>query len=335
MTLGTPTATGWLALSDHSAQIPEASLPLPQAQFTMEIALPAAPGPVLLDLRSEDGLPRVFSVFFDRQIGLAVMQRQGERLVRHLLRGPLPDRAGTARMSYAWDMAADRWTLTLTLPQGDVLRTEGVKPMAPRLSDLLALCRPDARRHPSVLWFGVTRGAALPNPGPWIGVATPVLTPQGLRPAGQLQPGDKIETADNGTATLLRVHRTVAPSRGSCAPVLLRAGYFQTRGDILLSADQPVLYSGPATEYLFAEDEVLVPARHLVDGRAALWDDRRSVAVGLSLDLGTPELIDCDGVQTCSHVAPALQMPRRCLDAFEAVPLMALRDSRMAIRQRI
>ena len=67
-------------------------------------------------------------------------------------------------MSYGWDMAADRWSLALTLPQGDVLRTEGVKPMAPRLSDLLSLCRPDARRHPSVLWFGVTRGAALPNP---------------------------------------------------------------------------------------------------------------------------------------------------------------------------
>jgi hypothetical protein len=335
MTLGIPSTAGWLALSDHPATRDAESLPLPQAQFTMEIALPAAPGPVLLDLRSEDGLPRVFSVFLDRQIGLAVMQRQGTRLVRHLLRGPLPDRAGTARVSYAWDMAADRWALTLTLPQGDVLRAEGSKPMAPRLSDLQTLCKPDARRHPSVLWFGVTRGAALPDPGPWIGMATPVLTDQGLRPAGSLQPGDRIETADNGPVTLLRVHRTFAPSRGSCAPVLLRAGYFQTRGDILLSADQPVLYSGPATEYLFAEDEVLVAARHLVDGRAALWDDRRSVAVGLALDLGTPELIDCDGVLTCSHVAPALQMPRRTLDAFEAVPLMALRDSRMAIRQRI
>lgn len=310
-------------------------MPLPQAQFTMEIALPAAPGPVLLDLRSDDGLPRVFSVFLDRQIGLAVMQRQGTRLVRHLLRGPLPDRAGTARMSYAWDMAADRWTLTLTLPQGDVLQAEGIKPMAPRLSDLHRLCRPETGRHPSVLWFGVTHGAALPDPGPWIGMATPVLTDVGLRPAGSLQPGDRIETADNGSVTLLRVHRTLAPSRGTRAPVLLRAGYFQTRGDILMSADQPVLYSGPATEYLFAEDEVLVPARHLVDGRAALWDDRRSVAVGLSLDLGTPEVIDCDGVWTCSHVAPHLQMPRRTLDAFEAVPLMALRESRMAIRQRI
>ena len=335
MTVGIPSTAGWLALSDHPAASDADPRPLPQAQFTMEIALPAAPGPVLLDLRSEDGLPRVFSVFLDRQIGLAVMQRQGTRLVRHLLRGPLPDRAGTARMSYAWDMTADRWTLALTLPQGDVLRTEGVKPMAPRLSDLQTLCKPDTRRHPSVLWFGVTRGAALPDPGPWIGMATPVLTDLGLRPAGSLQPGDRIETADNGAVTLLHVHRTLAPSRGSCAPVLLRAGYFQTRGDILLSADQPVLYSGPAAEYLFAEDEVLVAAGHMVDGRAALWDDRRSVAVGLALDLGTPELIDCDGVMTCSHVAPGLQMPRRTLDAFEAVPLMALRDQRMAIRQRI
>ena len=190
MTHGIPTAAGWLALSDQPAPSAEASLSLPQAQFTMEIALPIAPGPVLLDLRSEEGLPRVFSVFLDRQIGLAVMQRQGDSLVRHLLRGPLPDRAGTARMSYAWDMAADRWTLALTLPQGDVLRAEGIKPMAPRLSDLQTLCKPDTRRHPSVLWFGVTRGAALPDPGPWIGMATPVLTDHGLRPAGSLQPGN-------------------------------------------------------------------------------------------------------------------------------------------------
>jgi len=335
MTAGTPFPAGWLALSDHPAgpDVPDALLT--QAQFTLEIALPVSPGPVLLDIRTDGAEPRVFSIFHDRQIGLAVMQRQGERLSRHLLRGPLPDLAGPARLTYAWDVAANRWSLALALPQGDTLRTEGTGPMAPRLSDMQALCCPSARRHPSVLWFGVTRGAALPNPGPWIGTATPVLTDRGLVPAGHLKPGDRIETVENGRVPLLKLHRTIAPSRGTCAPVLLRAAYFQTRGDLLVSADQPVLYSGPATEYLFAEDEVLVPARHLVDGRAALWDDRRSVAAGVSLDLGTPELIDCDGVLTISHVAPGLQMPRRLLDGFEAVPLMALRDQRMAIRQRI
>lgn len=335
MTAGTLFPAGWLALSDHPVGMDAPDGPLPQAQFTMEIALPIAPGSVLLDVRAEGAEPRVFSIFHDRQIGLAVMQRQGDRLARHLLRGPLPDLAGPARLTYAWDLAADRWSITLTLPQGDTLRAEGLGPLAPRLSDMKALCRPSARRHPSVLWFGVTRGAVLPDPGPWIGTATAVLTDRGYIPAGQLRPGDKIETVENGQVPLLRLHRTIAPSRGTCAPVLLRAAYFQTHRDLLISADQPILYSGPATEYLFAEDEVLVPARHLVDGRAALWDDRRSVAAGVSLDLGTPELIDCDGVLTISHVAPGLRMPRRLLDGFEAVPLMALRDSRMAIRQRI
>lgn len=337
MTAALSRATGWLALSDHpfAGDGGDPDSPLPQATFTLEMALPIAQGPVLLDVRSDTGLPRVFSIFHDPAVGLLAMQRQGDRLVRHVLPGPIPDMSGTARLSYAWDMAADRWTLTLTLPQGGVLTAAGDRPMAPRLSDLILLCRPGSRRHPSVLWFGITRDRALPDPGPWIGAATPVLTDRGLCPAGQLRPGDRIGTADSGWVPLLALHRVVAPSRGTCAPVLLRAAYFQTRTDVLVSSEQPVAFSGPAVDYLFGEDEVLVAAGHLVDGRAALWDDRRGVALGLSLDLGAPELVLCDGVAMPSRIAPGLISPRRVLTAYEAMPLLSLKDTGLAVRQRI
>lgn len=335
MTHPHPEAAGWLVLSDHPAMPTPTDLPLGKAHFTLEFALPLNSNPILLDHHADDGLERVFSVFLDGEIGLAVRQRQGARLVRHILPGPLPELSGAARMTYAWDMAADLWTLTLLLPNGQQLSTTGRKPMAPRMADLASLARPTGQRHPAVLWFGVTRSAILPDPGPWIGAATPVLTDLGLRPAGSLRLGDRIATADNGYVPLLSTRRIIAPSRGSRAPVLLRAAFFQTRQDVLISADQSLIFDGPATEYMFDRDEVLVRAGDLVDGRAALWDDRRGVALGLSLDLGQPELMICDGVLLTSHVKPTLPYPRMLLDGYEVTSLLSVRSMRASIRQKI
>ena len=98
--------------------------------------------------------------------------------------------------------------------------------------------------------------------------------------------------------------------------------------DLLVSADQLVALSGLEVEYLFGEDEVLVSAGALVDGRTALADNRRGTAPGVSLDLGGLHLIDCMGctVMTADNGPPSTMpiLPLRALRDYEALPLMSL-----------
>ncbi|MEY4982572.1 MAG: hypothetical protein RIR62_838 [Pseudomonadota bacterium] len=326
-------ASGWVALSDMPQPEPHPRAVLAAGRFVADLSLPLSAPAVLLDHRDAAG--DVFSVFADPQAGLSVLQRQGDRLVRHILPGPLPATGGVARLAYDWSVADACWRLSLTLVHGgEQLGTQGRNPVAPRLSHLHAICRRDTPRHPSLLWCGATEGGAIPDPGPWIGTATPIETARGPVPAGQLRPGERLRTADNGLVPILGIERVVLPSRGSMAPVLLRGAYFGMNEDLLVSPDQPVWYEGPDAEYLFGEDEVLVAARHLVDGQCALWDDRRSLAVGVILDLGMPELLVCGGCRLSSRIAPGQRAPRRLLEGYETIPLtVRLQGGRNAIQR--
>lgn len=314
------TTAGWVVLSDLT--LPEAPRAMPPAgQFVAELSLPLAGQAVLLDFRAADG--GVFSLFADPDAGLALLQRQGERLARHALPGPLPAGGGLARLTYGWSLAEGRWTLSLTLlPGGETIGTEGRNPMVPRLEDISALATGAGARHRALLWFGLARAGSLPETMPWIGASTPIETARGPVPAGQLRPGECLRTADNGLVPLLGVERLVMPGRGSMAPVLLRGSYFGASGDIVVSPEQPIAHQGAEAEYLFGEDEVLIPARHLVDGISALWDDRRTLVAGVVLDLGMPEIVFSGACGLPSRIGPAQIAPRRMLHGYEAVPLV-------------
>lgn len=320
---------GWLVLSDLT--LPDRPEVMPAAgQFVAELAMPLAGQAVLLDHRMPDG--GVFSIFADPEAGLALLQRQDARLVRHALPGPLPTGGGLARLVYRWSLPEGRWTLSLTLlPGGETIGTGGRNPMVPRLADICALAGGAGARHRALLWFGVAESGDLPEAAPWIGVATPIETARGPVPAGQLRPGECLRTADNGLVPLLGIERLVVPGRGSMAPVLLRGSYFGAAEDIVLSAEQPVWHQGGEAEYLFGEEEVLIPARHLVDGLSALWDDRRSLVSGVILDLGLPELLLSGNCRLPSRIGPAQAAPRRLLHGYEAVPLVMAHGGRRSI----
>ena len=331
---------GWIALSDRNEPLEGrgAAPLLERGALILELALPLEGAGVLLDYRASDGWLRALSVFHDPQTGIGILHRQGGSLVRHALPGPLPQGAGTAsgtaRLILRWDAPRRHWALRYELPGGGAAEARGANPLPLPMADLLALCRGAGvtRRHRALLWFGATRGDAPPERAPWIGLRTPVATPGGLRHASSLRRGDLVLTADRGAVAVQSVRRMDLPGRGSFAPVLLRAPYFGRSADLLVSADQLIALNGPEVEYLFGEDEVLAEARHLTDGRSALFDHRRAVTSCLSLDLGRPELIQSEGCAFASarHAAgPGGQpeqgrLPRRLLHGYEAVPLLAL-----------
>lgn len=316
--------TRWIALSDQTDP-PGAPVSgdLSHGLLVFEIEMPLAGAGVLLDLRAGSGADEVaLSLFHDLGAGMALLHRQGGRVLRHVLPGPLPQKLGVARLSFGWDMRGRGWWMEMELA-GQRLMAQGEAAMPLRLADLMALCAGGAGvlRHPSVLWFGVMQGAARPAPVGWLGMATPVATQRGPMVAGALRPGDRVITRDNGAVALVGVTRVQVPSRGSMAPIRLRAPYFGQAGDMLVSPDQAICISGEETEYLFGVEEVLVLARHLADGQMAVADSRRAVAVGVVLDLGTAELIEADGCWLATGGPQGMAPARRLLDPYEALPL--------------
>lgn len=324
--------TRWLALSDRSTPIEADTVVslLTKATLVLEFELPLDPSTVLLDFKTNDNWPRALSVFVDETAGVVILHRQGEKLLRHALPGPLDlPSTGVARISFGWDGPGKTWTLTLEQPGTGVQRkTRGRDPMPMLMQDLLQICdgSDDSIRHNALLWFGAMDGSVLPARAPWVGLQTPVDTPNGPMPAGQLRPGDLLLTDDGDYASLLSVQHMDLPSRGSFSPVILRAPYFGVETDILVSSDQLIALSGDEVEYLFGDETVLTMAGNVTDGRAALMDYRRAVTSCVSLDIGLPRLIRAEACRLLTHsnttLWPTQDYPHSVIQAFEAIPLL-------------
>lgn len=317
--------SGWLLLSDRDGPV-GGDLPplLDEGTLVIELFWPLPVG-VLLDWRVEG---RALSLFHHPASGIGLLWRDGETLRRFLLPGALRLDNRLARLTFGWSRAQGRWAMRLDDgAETTVAATAGLNPPGFPAIALGALCAGQGltRREASVLWFGVVQGEKPPARMAWIGIAAPVMTTSGPVPAGLLRPGQWVITRDAGPVRLRSLHRTEMPSRGSHAAIVLRAPWHARQTDLLVSADQLVTIRGLEAEYLFGEEEVLVPAGALVDGRSALADNRRAIAPGVALDLGAPHLLECDGACLLSaSPGAAMPPPLRVLKDYEALPLLAL-----------
>ncbi|MEO8242693.1 MAG: Hint domain-containing protein [bacterium] len=318
----------WIALSDRIDPPPAAQAVLERGLFVLEFALPIVEPAVLLHWKSDTN---TLSVFFDPDTGLSVLHRQGSAVKRHVLKGPLPQRSGTARMSLSYDAAPDtprqHWQLTYdVLGESLVCIATGPHPLALTHADLHALCTgaEGSKRHNATLWFGATNADILPDRAPWIGLNTPVETRRGPVRASLLKPGDLIATLDHGFLPLQGlIHRSL-PSRGSFAPVVLRSPFFGLTQDILVSSDQLVLISGASVEYLYGVEEALISAGSLCDNQVAVKDERRALTDSVALDFGRPVTFTADGCCLMSAYGTGAQLPYRALMDYEALPLLTL-----------
>ena len=323
--------TGWLFLSDRDEPV-AADVPpvLAEGTLVVELSWPLPVG-VLLDWREPSG--QALSIFHHPASGIGLMLREGRLLRRFLLPGPLRLDNRVARLVFHWRRLQGRWTMRLEDGSGAIAAaTAGLNPPALPSDLLAALCAGQGvtRRESSVLWFGVMAGDDLPARQPWIGIAVPVMTPAGPVPAGLLRAGQTVLTQDAGPVPLRAVRRTEMPSRGSHAAIVLRAPWHARGADLLVSADQMIAIRGAEAEYLFGDDQVLVPAATLVDGRTALADNRRATAAAVSLELGAAHLLDCAGTGLLSAGRYA-EAPLRTLKDYEAVPLLLLLRRQRAI----
>lgn len=327
--------TDWLVLSDLGLASQSDEALLETGIFVAEMMLPLPPATVLINFQAEEGWARTFALFHDLSLGLVLLQRQGNRVVRHVLPGPLPQGRGPARFIFRYDAPRGRSAMSLEClaPQEEGtpsrVRAQGAAPLPLWSADIAALAQgrtQDCGKHPSVLWFGLTRAASLPRQAAWLGLATPVETLRGTVAAGQLRAGDRLVTPTGEPVRLAGVRRLHLPSRGSFTPILMRAPYFGLRRDILISSDMPILLTGPEVEYIFSEEGVMIPASHLVDGRRCVLDDRRATVASVALVLDRPAIILADDCQLfCGPPdARAGDLPYRMLQRHEALTLLPL-----------
>ncbi|WP_168219825.1 Hint domain-containing protein [Pseudotabrizicola formosa] len=95
---------------------------------------------------------------------------------------------------------------------------------------------------------------------------TQIRTPDGPIWIDDLTPGSLVLTADHGPRVLRRLLRRRIGGRGAAAPVLIMAGTFGTCRDLHLSQDQRIVLSDPRTTALPGTPQVMVEARHLLNG---------------------------------------------------------------------
>ncbi len=321
----------WLALSGKGLVDPWANpfQVLDSGTFVAELRLPLPRGKVLINLQSNQGVQRSFAVFVGPDGGLSLLHREGTKLLRASL-PPMPAaNAESGRLTYFFDGANGNWTLRLTSLTGGAAfaAAQGAGAFAFANRDAEDICK-KGNFDPAVLWFGFSRSMDVPRAAPWIGLRTVVETSLGPVAAGNLKAGDVVMTTDRGPQSLRALHFMELPARGSFAPILLRAPFYDLRGDVLVSADQRLVVSGSAVEYLFGTEAVLVAAGDVVDGRTALAEDRRTVVSAVSFDLGGAALI---GGASEGEIALAVgdyaqtgDAPLMCLNSYETVALMRM-----------
>ncbi|SFD88317.1 Hint domain-containing protein [Sulfitobacter brevis] len=207
--------------------------------------------------------------------GLAMVQVQDQAITHAAIQHKEAGRTDVVRITYSWDTAANWGRLTLEKPEETHVTTVPIHDPRPlSLDDIrdLMLGRTGQTFAPDMIFAACSDQIEPIGPMPTLLPETPLATPYGYRPASLLQRGDTVVTQAAGVVPVLHRLSRMVPARGSFAPVRLRAPYFGLQQDIIVAPDQRVLLDGPEVEYLFNQEAVLVPARHLVNGFAALTE---------------------------------------------------------------
>ena len=226
--------------------------------------------------------------------GFALVHQQADNLTHAAVAWSGDGRPHSLRLSYSWDTRLRWGRLTLEQPERTLVRSSTVPNPGPILTDDIRdmmLGHGGRNLSKEVLFAAATSGIVPIGPMPSLHPSTPIATPQGYREAATLRRGDVVVTDGGETSTVLHVVRYTVPARGSFAPVRLHAPYFGLQRDIVVAPEQRLVLRGSEVEYIFGQEAVLVPARHLVNGYAATWRPTQSVAEYVQLVLPRHEVL--------------------------------------------
>ncbi len=160
-----------------------------------------------------------------------------------------------------------------------------LSPMAPRIGyTLLAIdTAPQSARLTDLLNVSFARGTMI------------TLSTGAQKPIEGLEPGDQVLTRDHGPQPIRWIGRATLRAVGAFAPVIIPAGTMGNSGDLIVSQHHRMfLYQRKRSKGL-PTAEVLVQAKHLVDGEAIFIRDGGMVDY-FSLVFDAHEIIYAEGI---------------------------------------
>ncbi len=175
---------------------------------------------------------------------------------------------GTA-LGRAGDHIALLSLLTLMAPDGDrvellVIRHEAtgadlalpLSPMAPRVDYTLIDAREDVEgiRIADVVCISFASGTLITLPG------------GAQRPIEALQPGDRVLTRDHGAQEIRWIGKATLRAKGAFAPIVIAAGTLGNHSNLIVSPHHRIFIYQRGPKRLGGTAELLVQAKHLVDG---------------------------------------------------------------------
>ena len=132
---------------------------------------------------------------------------------------------------------------------------------------------------------------------------TRILTAHGERRIEDLREGDTVVTRDHGLRPIRWIGKRAVPGKGRFAPVRVGVNALEgAREGLLVSPQHRILFTGYRAELLFGEPEVLVPAKHLIDGREVVQTEVDEVTY-IHLMFDRHEVIYAEGIATESFHA--------------------------------
>ncbi|MDO6523034.1 Hint domain-containing protein [Shimia thalassica] len=306
----------WLAIADRNSQFfaangisnsgkdaisPEADLEqvLETGSLLMETRLSPYDRPQLLL-----GLERAFEhalKFSIRAIpgaGVHLVHSRGKDVFHGVLSHDSLSRTDILRITYSWDMRHRKARLAVERPDnGKAFQVILDNPLPITLSDVRELTKNRALRSISedVFFFAVSDRIEPIGPMPGMTASTPVATPFGYRAMGDLKRGDLVETLNGNMVPVLQVVRRTVPAKGLFEPVRLRTPYFGLVQDMVVAPEQRLVIGGSRVEYMFGAEHVLVPARHLVNGSAAIRETNHALVTYTQVLLPDHEAIHAAG----------------------------------------
>lgn len=195
------------------------------------------------------------------------------RPVRLMLRPAEDDRAQVLAEGTEVGRAGDRISLlsllTLMAPDGDrvevlVVRHEAtgsvyampLSPIAARVDYTLidAHDEVDGVRVADLVCVAFAAGTMITLPG------------GAQRPIEALKPGDRVLTRDHGAQEIRWIGKATLRARGAFAPVVISAGTLGNHSDLIVSPHHRVFLYQRGAHRLCRTAELLVQAKHLVDG---------------------------------------------------------------------
>lgn len=273
---GTFSAKGLATLRGDAGQSSAASDEImPRGSILFETRVSAEERPqIIVALEREDDRSHRLAFQALPGGGMSLVHARGAEILHGVVNHDSASvRTDILRVTYSWDMAHDWARLVVERPDTNRSFQKILHgPVAMRLSDVRALALSPIATHlaPDVLFLAVSDRIEPIGPMPGMTAATPVETPFGPCPIGDLKRGDVVETLDGAQVPVLQVIRRTVPARGLFEPVRLRHPYFGLGRDIVVSPTQRLVIGGSRVEYLFNAEQVLVPARHLINGSAAI-----------------------------------------------------------------